>query len=106
MGLNVGTLDRELWLQRPVGDAGLYENVDTEPTWGSIRFANGNELLRFATPIATGAYVVTLRYREDLRASWRLVEADTSPDRILQITTFGDPDGRKEQLQVFCVEVL
>lgn len=108
MSLNAGDLVTPFRLQQPVGEAGLYEDVDEadDPTWGAIRFAVGHELLRFTTPLATGAFVVTIRYRDDLRASWRLVEEDTSPERTLQVTAFGDPDGEKEQLQVFCVEVL
>jgi head-tail adaptor len=106
VGLNAGTLDRELWLQQPSGEDGSYENVEADPSWGAVRFAVGNELLRFTTPLATGAFVVTIRYRDDIRGSWRLVMADESPERTLQVTTFGDPDGRKVELQVFCVEVL
>lgn len=103
-GIDAGSLDREFRLQRPSGLGGD-EYLDVETIWGAIHAASGSELLRFGTLVATGASVVTIRYREDLRASWRLVESDTSPERALQITSFGDPDGSREQLQVFVTEL-
>ena len=101
MTLNAGQLDREFILQRPFGvSPDEYEDVDT--VWGAIRLIRGSEAVRFVTPQAQGRFVVTIRYREDLEASWRLTEVLTG--RSLQIDNFGDPDGRLEQLQVFCVE--
>lgn len=99
-GLSAGSLNREFTLQRPSGLDGDYATVDT--VWGSIRFANGAEVMRLGTQQATGAYVVTMYYRDDLQASWRLYEAATG--RALQITSFGDPDGRMVEMRVFCVE--
>lgn len=105
MIFNVGALDRQFTLQRPSGlDADDYEDVETD-LWGHKRFASGQEALRGATPAAQATHVVTIRYREDLRANWRLVESDTSPAGVLQISVFGDPEGNREMLQVFCVEL-
>jgi head-tail adaptor len=105
VSLNSGDLDRQFRLDRPSGlDGSNYETVD-EDVWGSKRFANGAEVLRGSTPASTVTHVVTLRYREDLRAAWCLVEEDTSPETVSQIVTFGDPDGRKEQLIVYVVEL-
>ena len=100
--MNAGDLDREFTLQQPstTTDDGTYEAVDT--VWGGIRLAGGNEVMRFVTPEATGRFVVTLRYRDDLRADMRLLETVTN--RALQIDSYGDPDGRLEWLRVFCVE--
>lgn len=100
--MNAGDLDREFTLQRPstADDSGTYEDIDT--VWGGIRLAGGNEVIRFLTPEATGRFVVTLRYRDDLRADMRLLE--TATQRALQIDSYGDPDGRFEWLRVFCVE--
>lgn len=100
-GVSSGTLNRLFMIQRPSGlDPANPADVGT--VWGSLRFANGNEVLRFETPQATGAYVVTMRYRDDLEASWQLYEHDSG--RTLQIVGFGDPDGRRNELRVFCVE--
>lgn len=104
-GLNAGSLDRQFRLERPSGlDGETYTTVESG-VWGSKRFADGREVLRASTPTATVTHVVTLRYRDDLRASWRIVEEDTSPDVTLQIVSFGDPDGRKDQLLVYVVEL-
>lgn len=100
-GVSAGELNREFVIQRPsLLDPDTYTDVET--VWGSLRFANGTESLRFSTPQATGAYVVTIHYRADLEASWRLYEAVTG--RALQITSFGDPDGQMTELRLFCVE--
>jgi SPP1 family predicted phage head-tail adaptor len=104
-GLNAGTLDRQFRLDQPSGlDGSSYETVD-DSVWGAKRFASGSEVLRASTPTSQVTHVVTLRYREDLRAAWCLVEEDTSPETVSQIVSFGDPDGRREQLKVFVVEL-
>jgi head-tail adaptor len=103
--VNAGSLDRPFRLDRPSGLEGdSYTTVETD-VWGSKRFASGAEVLRGSTPAATVTHVVTIYYREDLRADWRLVEEDTSPETTLQIVSFGDPDGRKYQLTVYVVEL-
>lgn len=105
MGLNVGMLDRQYTIQRPAGlDAEGYETVEAD-VWGHKRFASGSESLRASTPVATVTHVVTMRYRDDLRANWRLVEQDTSPEQSLQIVSFGDPTGDAEELRVYVVEL-
>lgn len=105
MGLNAGTLDRSFRLERPSGLDGSVYAVVEQDVWGSQRFASGAEVLRGSTPAATVTHVLTIRFRDDLRAAWRLVDEDTSPETTLQIVSFGDPDGRKEQLTVFVVEL-
>ena len=100
-GPDAGSLDHEFRLDKPTGlDPADYTDMGTE--WGSIRLAGGNELLRFGTPAATGAWVITIYYRDDLDASWRVVDLDT--DRSFQISNFGDPDGSGESLRLYCVE--
>lgn len=103
-GVSAGSLDRELLLQSPTGADGLY--ADEEGCWGSLRGAFGNELLRFTTPLATAAFVVTLHYRTDLRSDWRIAVVDEDTPRYLQIASFHDPDGSRQQLNVYCVEVV
>lgn len=101
MALNVGSLNVEFRLEKPAGlDADGYEDMGIE--WGSKRFASGNELLRFGTPSATGAWVITMRFRSDIEASWRLV--DVATEKSFQISNLGDPDGRCEELRIFAVE--
>ncbi len=101
MAVNAGALNREFRLEKPSGlDSSSNEDMGTE--WGSLRLAGGNELLRFGTPMATGAWVIELYYRDDLDASWRLVDIETG--KSYQISNFGDPDGSLASLKLFCVE--
>lgn len=102
MVVDIGAMTREFILQRPSGiDGEGYDDVET--IWGAMRYASGSELLRFGTPVATSAYVVTIWFRDDLEASWRLADpASGSPMEAWQISSFGDPDGKREQLNVYC----
>lgn len=103
MALNAGDLNHEFTLQSPSCDSGNpWTDVETG-VWGSLRYATGYEALQAgAAQAATGQFVVLLRYRTDLEASWRLYEPETG--RSFQITSFGDPDGSKEALRVLCAE--
>lgn len=103
-GVSAGLLNRRVTLQRPSGEDGSYADVAT--IWVGIRAAQGQELLRFGTPLATGAYVVTAYYRSDVRASWRLVVIDESPQRSLQIASYADPEGDRRTMRIYVTEEL
>ena len=69
-----------------------------------IRSAGGNELLRFGAQIATNPTVITLRYRTDIRADWRI--AWPAQERTFQITSYGDETGDMKWLTVYATEQL
>jgi hypothetical protein len=106
--VTVGQRRHRLLLQRPAGlAADGYDPVGIERC--AKRFASGNELLRFGTPSSQGAWVITMRYRSDLLkldpptlASWRLVDLDT--EESFQISSFGDAEGTRRLLTLYCVE--
>jgi SPP1 family predicted phage head-tail adaptor len=85
-------------LQEPSGLSGSgYADVVTVP--GSKRLAGGNEVLKFGGQLAAGQYVVTIRFRDDVRADWRLVD---DQEREYQIASYGDADGRRAYLTIYC----
>jgi len=91
-------------VQRPDASAvGGYVDVDAAPVWGGLRFASGSEALRFGAVAASAALVIVLWFRADLRADWRLVDADTG--QIYQVAAYGDPTDARVDLHVFCAEV-
>jgi head-tail adaptor len=64
------------------------------------------EQVRFGIPSAEGQSVITIRYRTDVRANYRLVDQSVSPERSFQILGYSDPDGDLEQLDLLVVEKL
>jgi SPP1 family predicted phage head-tail adaptor len=101
--MNAGELDREVVLQRPSG-VGANEFLDVATVWASLRLAGGwAEMARFGVPTATGSFRIGVHYRDDVRADWRVTELETG--RTFQIVSYGDPDGRKVELALFCTEL-
>lgn len=101
--IETGDLRAELTLQRPNGEDGSYADVET--VWANIQAASGGEALRFGQTVSQAIYAVTIYFREDLQAAWRLTNQNVSPERSLQILTFADPDGERDFLRLICVEV-
>lgn len=100
--MHIGQLNRRLELQQPSGTAGDgYATVTT--VWGEVRSAGGSEVLKFGGPSASGQAVITIRFRSDVRSEWRVREPLTG--RAFQIANYGDPDGSRRWLQVFCQEL-
>ena len=62
------------------------------------------ESLRFGVPLSEGQFVITVYWRSDVRASYRMTEPDS--DRTFQILGYSDPTGALEQLDLLVVEVL
>jgi head-tail adaptor len=72
--------------------------------WGAnVRFLSGREALvaKQATPEATHA--VTMRYGAPATPAHRLVLED---GRVLGVVSAGDPDGRRERLELVCQELV
>lgn len=98
----VGAMNWRVELQPPVGlNAEGYTTKTT--VWGEIRGASGSESLQFGGTSSVGQYVVTIRYRDDIRAEWRLKD---QTGRRFQVNSYTDPEGRREWLQIYCQELL
>ena len=101
MGVNAGDLDHEFTLQSP-GCDDKAPWIDIETMWGNKRYVSGNETLRDAALSATGQFIVSVYYRTDIRADMSLYEAETGTR--LQIVSYGDPDGSRQELRIVCIE--
>jgi SPP1 family predicted phage head-tail adaptor len=99
--IEIGELRHRVTFEAPTGTAG-YESV-VEGIPAAIRMAGGNELLRFGAQTAVAAFVITMRYRTDVRPEWRV--ALPAENRVFQITNYGDPDGHRQWTQVFATEI-
>lgn len=88
-------------LEQPTGlPGGNYVYVDSVPA--SIRAAGGSEVLKFGGPSAEGQFVIEIRHRTDVKSEWRLVD---SQGRTFQVATYGDMDGSRRFLRLYCQEL-
>jgi SPP1 family predicted phage head-tail adaptor len=99
--MQAGLLRRRVTLQQPASDvSGGFRDV--APVSAAIAFRPASSVAMAAGgPSASGTYQVRLRYRDDVRAGWRIVEGT----RTYQVVGYGDPDGRRAELAVTCTEV-
>lgn len=102
--MNIGDLDKRLDLEAPIGFGGAEYAPFASGVPANVRMAGGNELLRYGAQAAVAATVITIRHRTDLRADMRI--RIPSEDRNFQVTTFGDPDGKRHWMQIDCTELL
>lgn len=100
-GLSAGALDHEYVLQSPTCDSAV-PWTDVERVWGRQRYITGTSRFTEGVQQSVGQFEVLIYYRTDLDASWRFYEPDTG--RVLQIVSFGDPDGSRETMRVLCQE--
>jgi len=99
-----GPLDRRITLQSPsvlergaAGDAPVvYTTVAT--VWASRRDLRGREVLAAGTTVAEGETTLVIRYRSDVRPSWRVVMDGRNYD-IQSIAELGRRDG----LELHCI---
>lgn len=99
--MRIGQLNRRVNLQRPSGLAGDgYVTVAT--VWAAMRASGGAETVKFGGASTMGQNVLTLRFRDDIRSEWRVSEPASG--RVFQIAHYGDPDGSREWLELFCQE--
>ncbi len=106
MGVNAGALNHLFSLQRPTSgnlSADAWTDVDSR-VWGGIKAVSQRESLRFGVPLSEGQSVITIYWRDDVHANYRLYETDSN--RAFQILGYSDPDGGLERLDVLVVEVL
>ena len=81
---------------------GVYTEVVTVP--GSLQFVGGApESLQSGAPLAIAQWRGRIRFRADIRAEWRIVDAETG--RMFQISGYGDPDGRRGELELVLTEI-
>lgn len=101
--MTAGSLTHQFQLQTPAGTS-PEDFTDLATVWGSLAMKTGVEELREGVPSSVATVEIIIYYRDDVRAEMSLYEPLT--DRRFQIQSYGDPDGRKRQLTVTCLEVL
>jgi SPP1 family predicted phage head-tail adaptor len=101
--VRVGEWRRYVTLQAPSGSAGTgYE--DRGQVWASVKFIGGQaEALASGAPTALARWLIQLKYRDDVRAEWRVREPLTN--RTWQISGYGDTDGRRMVMDLVCAEI-
>ena len=103
-GVAAGDFSHLFALQRPIGvDPTSYTVIDAA-VWGGIRAVRGYEALRFGVTASEGHRVISIHWRDDLRATDRLSETDT--DRRFEVVAYDDPTDEFAQLDVLVVEAL
>lgn len=68
--------------------------VDEGLEWCAVRDAGDFEVMRGRQPTAEASHVVTLRYRADIKATWKIVV----DGKEFHIKGVSDPDDRKRTL--------
>lgn len=105
--MNAGLLRDKVTLQQPVGETrndcneivAIYESAGT--TWARIEPLTGNELFKAKTINAEMSYRVSMRYRSDIKTTWRIVDGT----RTLEILSIADRNNRHVELELSCKEV-
>jgi len=100
-----GTLDHLFTLQRPDTTAASgYTDVPPR-VWGSLaaNLAGSDESMRGGGPAAITGQTIVIYHRQDVRASWRLVDVETGA--VYEVRQYGDPDGGRTWLQLMVAEV-
>jgi head-tail adaptor len=101
--MDIASLNQWITLQEPTGlNAEGYNDKGRVPANITMVDSGGSEVLRFGIGAATGYFKVTMRYRSDLKANWRIVHTD---GRVFQISSYGDPDGKRQATQVYVTEL-
>lgn len=101
--MNVASLRHRVTLSKPAdGPTGYETVVEEEPA--SIRFMSPGspEVIRFGMPATFTGFLIQMRYRDDVRADWR-VEDETG--RLFQITSYGDREDKRRELQLWCSQL-
>ena len=106
--LNIGDLDRQIDIQRPVSDtsadgagSGTWQTIATG-VWAQVQDAlpSRGEQLAAGINVATRPARVRMRYRDDLDGSMRFVMGA----RVMQITAGPAELGRREGLEFMVSE--
>jgi SPP1 family predicted phage head-tail adaptor len=102
--MTVGMLTASVNFEAPEGTSGTGYATTLAGVPAHIRSAVGNELLRFGAQVATNAVIITVLYRTDVRADWRV--SFPAEGRVFQITGYGDEAGDRVWTTIYGTEVL
>jgi len=91
MTLDAGTLNRRVSLQRKVSvqdqatEAQVESWVEVDKVWANVRFLNGVETVKAATPTSIAKASIRIRFRDDIEGSWRVVRTSNGKTAYFKI---------------------
>lgn len=102
MTLDAGTLNRRVSLQRKVSaqdqttEAQVETWVEVAKVWANVRYLNGTETIKAATPTSIAKASIRIRFRDDIEDSWRVVRTSNGKTTYFNITAILlDEQGRE-----------
>lgn len=78
--MRIGMLNRQVSLQRKVlaqdqeTEALVESWVEVAKVWANVRYLNGTETIKAATPTSIAKASIKIRFRKDVEATWRAVD--------------------------------
>jgi SPP1 family predicted phage head-tail adaptor len=104
--ISAGDLDRRVTLLQPVYNEFQDEILDWEPVsdvWASVEPGTGGiEVTEGDRTVATNATEITIRYRTDIDARWRVQDRE----HVYEIKGMSDVVRRRTLLVLNCMEVV
>ena len=104
MPLRIGDYRQRVRLERPAPRSGyvvVEDRVAAKIAFSIAELPERREAGRAQT--AFGPYTIRMRYRTDVKAEWRVVDCETG--QVFQILSWGDRDGRREEVWLVATEV-
>lgn len=102
--MDVASLSRHrVTFSRPSDGPTGYDIVSTgEPA--SIKFMSPGspEVIRFGMPATWSGFLIRIRYREDVRADWRI---EDEIGRVFHVSSYGDREDKRRELQLWCSQL-
>ena len=80
--MRIGALNRLVSLQRKVvaqdqeTEAQVETWVEAAKVWANVRYLNGTETIKAATPTSIAKASIKIRFRKDVDSTWRAVDGD------------------------------
>ncbi len=106
MSTPIGRLNQKIRIERPVhvadGQGGHTTTWSVRAVvWALVEPLTGREALQAAQVTAVLSTAVTIWFRDDISVTDRILLRD----RTIQIESYQDPDGRRDELRLLCSEV-
>jgi SPP1 family predicted phage head-tail adaptor len=104
--MNPGALNKRITIQSPLEVPGDYGEPTTQwtdviSTFASIRAATSKEVYAAQGYTSQITHLITIRWRPGIRSNQRVIYRD----RLFEIQAVTDPDERRAQLNLLCIEI-
>lgn len=103
--MNIGDMKTKVTFQEYAESSGDYGDEKTwqdyEQAWGSLENLSGRAYFEAQQANSEVTGKLKIRYRDDIKPEMRI---KVGTDRVLNIETFYDPDGRNRELHILVKE--